>query len=133
MTRSVIPRTHLGERLPAILGDRVQLEQVMLNLVVNACEEMAEVEPGKRKLEIATASRDGKVLVSVSDSGPGIPEARLKLLFEPFFTTKENGLGLGLSISRSIANAHGGRLWATSGPLGAVFHLELPAAKEGPQ
>lgn len=134
MTRSIIPRTHLGERLPPILGDRVQLEQVMLNLVVNACEEMAGVEPDRRRLEITTGvSRDGKVLVSVSDSGPGIPEARLKLLFEPFFTTKENGLGLGLSISRSIANAHGGRLWATSGPLGAVFHLELPAAKEGPQ
>jgi PAS domain S-box-containing protein len=132
MTRSVVPRAHLGERLPPIAGDRVQLEQVMLNLVVNACEEMAGVDPGKRKLEITTAvSREGNVIVSVADSGPGIPEARLKLLFEPFFTTKEKGLGLGLSISRSIANAHGGRLWAESGPLGAVFHLELPPLKEG--
>jgi PAS domain S-box-containing protein len=131
VTRSVNLRARLGEGLPAIVGDRVQLEQVLLNLIVNACEEMSGVEAGKRHLELSTAhSREGNVLVSVADSGPGIPDARLKLLFEPFFTTKENGLGLGLSISRSIANAHGGRLWAENGPLGATFHLELPAWEE---
>jgi two-component system sensor kinase FixL len=84
------------------------------------------VERAKRRIEVATTiSREGNVLVVVADSGPGFPPERLDLLFEPFFTTKENGLGLGLSISRSIANAHGGRLWAESGG-GAIFHLELP-------
>jgi signal transduction histidine kinase len=112
-------------------GDRVQLEQVLLNLIVNACEEMAEMPNALRHLEVASRpTKDGSVIVSVADSGPGIPRDRLDLLFEPFYTTKEKGLGLGLSISRSIANAHGGNLWAESSRVGAVFYLELPPAKE---
>jgi signal transduction histidine kinase len=117
--------------LPPILGDRVQLQQVILNLIMNAIEAMNEISEGKRELLISTskAEADG-VLVAVSDSGPGLPQADPERVFEAFYTTKSSGLGMGLSICRSIIEAHGGRLWAMPNePHGAVFFIMLPIAK----
>ncbi len=120
--------TVFGEGLPLVLGDRVQLQQVMLNLIVNAIEAMSARGAGSRELQISTAvDRSDDVTIAVRDSGPGLPAVDVKRLFDPFFTTKQNGLGMGLSICRSIAEAHGGRLWASANvPRGAVFRLVLP-------
>jgi PAS domain S-box-containing protein len=118
----------LSEGLPPILGDRVQLQQVILNLIMNAIEAMSEVAEGARALLISTreAAR-GAVLVAVGDSGPGLPQAYPERIFDAFYTTKPSGLGMGLSICRSIVEAHGGRLWATPNqPRGAVFYMMLP-------
>ncbi|HWN17465.1 MAG TPA: MASE1 domain-containing protein [Gemmatimonadales bacterium] len=125
--RRVSAATQLAPSLPPVLGDRIQLQQVLLNLILNACDAMADREPGDRLLTITTAlTPRGLVQLSVSDVGIGISEARLEPIFEPFVSTKENGLGLGLAISRSIIMAHGGRLWAVSnGGRGATFFLEL--------
>jgi C4-dicarboxylate-specific signal transduction histidine kinase len=103
---------------------------VLLNLVVNACEAMGDTAPERRKLGVSTVLRDDDTIkIEVEDYGIGLPGAGADRLFEPFFTTKENGLGLGLSISRSIVAAHGGRLWARNNPQrGATFIVELPAA-----
>jgi len=122
-------QTQLAEGLPLIEGDRVQLQQVMLNLIINAVEEMSGATEGARDLLISTGrAGSNDVLVSVRDSGPGLEPAALERLFDPFYTTKSSGLGLGLSISRSIIEAHGGRLWATSNvPRGAIFEFTLPA------
>jgi PAS domain S-box-containing protein len=120
--------TVLGDGLPLVLGDRVQLQQVMLNLMVNAVEAMGATSMGSRELRISTAadSSDG-VSVAVRDSGPGLSPAGGKRIFDPFYTTKEHGLGMGLSICRSIVEAHGGRLWASANaPHGAVFQFVLP-------
>jgi PAS domain S-box-containing protein len=118
----------LSEGLPHILGDRIQLQQVMLNLIMNAIEAMSEVSDGSRELLISTSeAASGDVLVKISDSGPGLPSANSERLFEAFYTTKASGLGMGLSICRSIIDAHGGRLWATRNePQGAVFCILLP-------
>jgi PAS domain S-box-containing protein len=120
--------TEVGDGLPLVVGDRVQLQQVMLNLIVNAIEAMSAHGTGTRELKISTSadtSRD--VTIEVRDSGPGLPPVDVKQLFDPFYTTKENGLGMGLSICRSIAEAHGGRLQASANqPHGAVFQLVLP-------
>jgi C4-dicarboxylate-specific signal transduction histidine kinase len=124
-------QTRMADDLPPILGDRVQLQQVILNLIMNAIEAMNEISEGKRELLISTskAEADG-VLVAVSDSGPGLPQADPERVFEAFYTTKSSGLGMGLSICRSIIEAHGGRLWATPNePHGAVFCILLPIAK----
>ena len=126
---SVSVRTQLAEDLPTIEGDRVQLQQVILNLIVNAIEAMSGPNEGPRELLISAekAEPDG-VHVSVRDSGPGLAPAALDRLFEAFYTSKPNGLGLGLSICRSIIEAHGGRLWATANaPRGAVFQFTAPA------
>jgi C4-dicarboxylate-specific signal transduction histidine kinase len=130
--REVTLSTRLAGDLPPVNGDRIQLVQVLLNLIANACEEMERVEPRRRFIVVTTAkSADGMVCVSVADSGPGIASERAAMLFEPFFTTKEQGLGLGLSISRSIVTAHGGRLWADNRPQGgAIFHVSIPAYRE---
>jgi C4-dicarboxylate-specific signal transduction histidine kinase len=127
-SRSIDSVMYLSSELPPVRGDRVQLQQVLLNLVMNACEAMSGSEPGVRTLTLRTQrTADGGVQLSVSDNGPGVPADRLDRLFEPFFTTKQQGLGLGLSISRSIVSAHGGRLWAENNSgLGATFHLALP-------
>ena len=120
--------TQLADGLPLIEGDRVQLQQVVLNLVINAVEAMSGISEGARELLISTgkAESDG-VLVAVRDSGPGLAPATLERLFEAFYTTKPGGLGLGLSICRSIIEAHGGRLWASANePQGAVFQFTLP-------
>jgi PAS domain S-box-containing protein len=121
-------RTELADRLPLIQGDRVQLQQVMLNLIINAVEAMSGVSDGPRELLISTGTSDtGDVRVAVRDSGPGLTPAALERLFEPFCTTKPGGLGLGLSICRSIIEAHGGRLWASANvPRGAIFQFTLP-------
>jgi signal transduction histidine kinase len=133
VTRNVDVATELSPGLPAVQADRVQMQQVLLNLLVNACEAMSLNEPGERKLSISTqALADGGVQVSVADRGPGIPEERLPRLFEPFFTTKPQGLGMGLSISRSIVTAHGGRLWgANNAGRGAIFYVALPGHAGG--
>ncbi|CAB3792743.1 trifunctional serine/threonine-protein kinase/ATP-binding protein/sensor histidine kinase [Pararobbsia alpina] len=120
--------TVLAEGLPLVLGDRVQLQQVMLNLIVNAVEAMSAMSTGFRELLISTSadSSDG-VSITVRDSGPGLPPKEVKRVFDPFYTTKAHGLGMGLSICLSIVEAHGGRLWASANvPRGAVFQLVLP-------
>jgi len=124
-------RTDLAEGLPLIQGDRVQLQQVILNLIINGMEAMAGPGEASRDLLIRT-SRDGTgaVLVSVADTGPGLTAEALKQLFVAFYTTKPGGLGLGLSICRSIVEAHEGRLWASANdPLGAIFQFTLPASQ----
>jgi PAS domain S-box-containing protein len=119
----------LAGSLPAVQGDRVQLQQVMLNLLINAIEAMNGMSEGSRELLISTHKTESEgVLVAVRDSGPGLAPESADRLFESFYTTKPGGLGMGLSISRSIIEAHGGLLWAgTSTPRGAVFQFELPA------
>ncbi len=122
----------LDDDLPRILGDRIQLQQVVLNLVVNALESMSESDAAARELLIGCA-RDGaeRVLVTVQDSGPGLHPDSTRRVFEPFFTTKANGMGMGLAICRSIVEAHGGKLWATaSAPQGAVFQFTLPIGSD---
>lgn len=124
----VLVRMQLSEGQPQIWGDRVQLQQVILNLIMNAVEAMSEFAEGSRELQICSSvAEPGSVLVSVSDTGPGLPPASVARIFEPFYTTKASGLGIGLSICRSIVEAHGGRLWATPNePQGAVFSMTLP-------
>jgi signal transduction histidine kinase len=128
---SVSVRTSLIELMP-VVGDRVQIQQVVMNLILNALEAMNPVAQRVRELSIRTEQRQpGGILVSVSDSGPGIDPAYLERVFEPFYTTKTSGVGMGLSICRSIIAAHGGRLWVEANePRGAVFHFTLPAAHE---
>jgi PAS domain S-box-containing protein len=127
--RSGVPvKTALTDYLPSIRGDRVQLQQVVLNLILNAVEAMAGMRQESRNLLITTGKAEfGGVLVSVRDTGPGLPPTAIERLFEPFHTTKANGMGMGLSICRSIVEAHGGRLWAGANtPHGAVFQFTLP-------
>jgi PAS domain S-box-containing protein len=121
--------TRIDERLPAIQGDLVGLQQVLLNLLLNACESMSANAPLDRRIEIVAAQEpgEGTVCISVLDQGEGIDADQLERIFDPFFTTKKSGLGLGLAICRSIMVAHKGRLWATniSGG-GAAFHFTVP-------
>ena len=121
-------QTRLTEGLVPVLADRVQLQQVVLNLVLNAVEAMGSVEGGARELLISTEQNEPNgVLVAVRDSGPGIDPERIDCIFEAFYTTKTGGVGMGLSICRSIIDAHGGRLWADANePRGAVFSFTLP-------
>jgi signal transduction histidine kinase len=130
--RHVAIHTELSKDLPPVLGDRVQLQQVLLNLVINGVEAMNEVAEGERKISIRARRHEHNgrpaVLVSVQDSGVGLKAAEVDRLFEAFYTTKAHGIGMGLAISRSIVEAHGGRLWVapTGGP-GATFEFILPA------
>ena len=121
--------TELDTRVPVVRADRVQLQQVILNLVMNAIESTASVDPERRRLVIQSGlSNPGELRVAVKDSGPGIEAQQAEKLFAPFFTTKPQGIGMGLPISRSIIEAHGGRLWAENNePHGAVFQFVLPA------
>jgi signal transduction histidine kinase len=124
----VSTQTQLASDLPQIEGDRVQLQQVMLNLIVNAAEAMDAVPEGARHLLVSTARTEADhVLVAVQDSGPGIDATALDDIFSAFYSTKPDGLGMGLSICRAIVEAHGGRLSAASGPHGALFQFTLPA------
>jgi signal transduction histidine kinase len=122
--------TSLASNLGSVIGHRVQLQQVVMNLIMNGIEAMADSMNGQRQLQIRSANDEsGGVLVAVADSGPGLDLARADRLFEAFFTTKLEGMGMGLSICRSIIDAHGGRLWASPNlPNGAVFQFTLPAA-----
>src|SRR5229473_3095948 len=124
--------TRLMDGLVPVQGDRVQLQQVLVNLILNAVEAMSSVEDGARELSIRTEqSQTGGVLVAVHDSGPGIDPVNLERVFEPFYTTKTSGIGMGLSICKTIINGHGGRLWMSANePRGAVFQFILPAVQE---
>ncbi|HWP77304.1 MAG TPA: ATP-binding protein, partial [Methylomirabilota bacterium] len=126
--------TGLAPELPRVLGDRIQLQQVLLNLLVNAAEAMRETPPERRRVVVrsTTESRDDGAwaVLTVEDAGVGFREQDETRLFEAFYTTKPSGLGMGLSISRSIIERHGGRLWATPNPdHGATFHFALPAIR----
>jgi signal transduction histidine kinase len=126
----VLVEMRLADGLSLVAGDRVQLQQVLLNLVLNAVEAMGSVEAGARKLLISTEQDRTGALVAVRDSGPGIDPTHLKRVFKAFYTTKSGGTGMGLSICRSIIGAHGGRLWAEANePQGAVFQFTLPNAE----
>jgi C4-dicarboxylate-specific signal transduction histidine kinase len=122
----------LAQGLPVVQGDRIQLQQVLLNLIINAIEAMSAVNEGPRELLISSASNAAdSVLVAVQDSGPGLTPESSERLFQAFHTTKPDGMGMGLSICRSIVEAHGGRVWAAaSTPRGAIFQFKLPARRE---
>ncbi len=130
--RRIALQTRLAQELPVVQGDRIQLQQVLLNLIVNAIEAMSAVNEGQRELLISSTcnAADG-VLVAVRDSGPGLTPEGFERAFRAFHTTKPDGMGIGLSICRSIVEAHGGRVWATANaPRGAVFQFTLPARRE---
>ena len=122
-------QTQFAESLPLVQGDRVQLQQVMLNLIINAIQAMSGLAAGVRELRITTENTGSEgVRLAVRDSGPGLSSENLQRLFEPFYTTKPEGMGIGLSICRSIIEAHGGRLWAIPcEPQGALFQFTIPA------
>jgi len=124
-------RTRLATDNPLVRGDRIQLQQVVLNLILNAVDAMSEPDTSPRQLSIASRREEAnQVLVEVRDSGRGIQAETMERIFEPFFTTKIEGMGMGLSISRSIVLAHGGRLWAMANePRGAIFQFTLPAVE----
>lgn len=129
MERSVQVASRIEEGAPAVLGDRVELQQVLLNLILNACEAMGANAAGDRCIEIIVApdSEQGAVRTSITDCGKGINREQLDHIFDPFFTTKKTGLGLGLAVCHSIIVAHKGRLWGTNNSdRGATFHLTLP-------
>ena len=138
MVRDAIERNRIsvGARLMRgmipVRGDRVQLQQVVLNLILNSVEAMSSVEEGARELSISTKQdQTGDILVAVQDSGPGIDPENLERVFAAFYTTKASGLGMGLSICRSIVAAHGGRLWAEiMRPRGTMFQFTLPAGQD---
>jgi signal transduction histidine kinase len=121
-------RTQLADSLPLIQGDRVQLQQVVLNLILNAAQAMGAVTNGTREVLITTSQTEpNKVCLGVQDTGPGLSAETLPRLFEPFYTTKTGGMGMGLAICRSIIEAHGGRLWAAGcEPRGALFQFTIP-------
>jgi C4-dicarboxylate-specific signal transduction histidine kinase len=126
----VTVRTQLTGELPRIRCDRVQVQQVMLNLIVNAIQAMRGIREGARELQISieAVQPEGGVRVGVRDTGPGLPPESLSRLFEPFYTTKPEGIGMGLPICRTIIEAHGGRLWAIPcEPHGALFQFTIPA------
>jgi C4-dicarboxylate-specific signal transduction histidine kinase len=127
VSRNVRTTTILAPDLPAVSGDHVQLQQVMLNLIVNGCDAMQGTPPDQRMLEIATTrNSDGEVCVSIADRGSGISSGMEERIFETFYSTKESGLGMGLAICRAIIQVHGGRLWAENNPgRGATFHFTL--------
>jgi signal transduction histidine kinase len=136
LARSAVTRngvsvqTRLADGLFPIQGDRVQLQQVVLDLTLNAVEAMGSVEAGTRELLISTEQNGTGVLVAVRDSGPGIDPTHLERVFEAFYTTKSSGVGMGLSICRSIISAHGGRLWVEANePRGAIFQFTLPGSE----
>jgi C4-dicarboxylate-specific signal transduction histidine kinase len=126
-------QTQLSDDVPPIKGDRVQLQQVLLNLLLNSIEALRLVAVGSRRLVIASARKDSNnVLISVHDTGKGISPNDIDCLFGPFYTTKSDGMGIGLTISRSIVESHGGRIWATpNSPRGAVFNFTLPIEVRG--
>jgi len=124
---SISVRTELAGGLPKVMADRVQLQQVFMNLMLNGIEAMKGTTGGG-ELTIKSRAGDGQLLISVCDTGMGLPLEQAEQIFKAFFTTKDNGTGMGLPISRSIIESHGGRLWATGAPgSGATFQFTLPA------
>jgi len=130
ISRGVSVSAELQAGLPPVIGDRVQIQQVLLNLILNGCDAMAKVDSVQRRLTVVTGSTDTNgVGFAVVDRGTGIASADMEKIFQPFVTTKQNGLGLGLAICQTIIGAHGGRLWATNNPdAGATLHVALPSA-----
>ena len=142
VTREVLDLTHsdlllrrmpittaLSPGIPPVMGDRVQLQQVILNLVLNACDAMSTVEPAERELTLTTVADDECVQIAIADRGVGIPDGELDSVFDPFVTHRPQGLGLGLAISRSIVVAHRGRIQAeNNADRGATFRCFLPLA-----
>jgi len=127
---SVSVRTDLASDLPRVMGDPVQLQQVFMNLMLNGIDAMKNMNAGG-ELTISSQTQNGQLLISVSDTGVGLPPKQVDQIFNAFFTTKLHGTGMGLSISRSIVESHGGRLWAAANaPRGAIFHLSLPTKDE---
>ena len=128
----VLLQQQLSADLPRVRGDRVQLQQVILNLIINGLEAIAKSKDGKRELSVKSdLDEANNVVIAVSDSGAGLDTANLEQIFDAFFTTKPDGMGMGLAISRTIIESHGGRLWATANsPRGAVFQFSLPADVE---
>jgi signal transduction histidine kinase len=130
ISSGVSVQTRLVDELFPVYGDRVQLQQVIMNLILNAVEAMGSVETGARELLISTEQGNTGALVAVRDSGPGIDPRHIERVFTSFYTTKPSGTGMGLSICRSIIDAHGGRLWAEANePRGAVFQFTLPESQ----
>ena len=129
LEHGVSVRTQLADGLPLIQGDRVQLQQVVLNLILNAVQAMGAVADGAREVLITSSQMEpNEVCLGVQDTGPGLSAETLPRLFEPFYTTKPGGMGMGLAICRSIIEAHGGRLWAAGRePRGALFQFTIPA------
>ena len=126
---SISVRSDLGEKLPKIMADRVQLQQVLMNLMLNGIEAMKEVSPAGELRIKSEREEDGRLLISISDTGVGLPPDRADQIFNAFFTTKSQGTGMGLTISRSIIESHGGRLWVTANSgQGATFQFTLPTA-----
>jgi C4-dicarboxylate-specific signal transduction histidine kinase len=117
----------LDESLPIIEADQVQVQQVLVNLVLNAVDAMLEAGPRRRILSVQSRSSDNGVLVIVRDTGSGLAGSDAEQVFEPFYTTKSDGIGIGLAISRSIVEAHGGAIWASAEGTGATFSFTLPA------
>jgi signal transduction histidine kinase len=130
--RRISVRCALARGLEPVRGDPVQLQQVLLNVLVNACEAIAATEDGPREVAIeTTALAAGGVTVSIRDTGIGVKDGDLERIFEHFVSTKVEGLGMGLAISRSIVQAHGGRIWATANAdRGVTLHVELPCPRE---
>ena len=130
--RRITINLELSAGLPVVQGDRIHLQQVVLNLILNAMEAMAKSSAGERRITVRTRqTSDDDVEISVTDSGPGIELPILPRLFEPFFTTKQNGMGMGLAICHRIVEAHAGRIRAENQPAGgAVFHVTLPVGSK---
>jgi len=131
--RGITVRTHLSASLPTVLGDRTQLQQVVMNLVMNGADAMSSVTSRPRILHVGSSpDTTGCALVAIEDSGTGVDATVFDRIFDPLFTTKPNGMGMGLSICRSIIEAHGGRLWPLPGsPHGTVFQFTVPASVAG--
>jgi C4-dicarboxylate-specific signal transduction histidine kinase len=122
--------TNLGHRLPLVRADRVLVVQVLLNLLTNASDAVADNSPEQREIVVTTSLKDGQIVVTVTDNGSGLPDAP-ESVFDPFFTTKDSGLGMGLAISRTIATSHDGKLWAESAPTGGTsFYFSLPGIRQ---
>jgi PAS domain S-box-containing protein len=129
--RGITVRRRVAADTPAILGDRVQIQQVLMNLIMNAAQAMEQTEPPRREISIAVAEREGVVNVSVQDQGGGFVEVEPGHIFDPFVSTKPQGLGIGLSICRSIVEGHGGRIWAVNTETGAEVAFDLPIQSPG--
>jgi len=129
-SHQILLRTEMLDGLPLVMAERVQLQQVLLNLIMNAIEAMNSVTDRERVLSISSMVCEAdQVLITLKDSGTGIDPAHMDRIFDAFFTTKDRGMGMGLSICRSIVESHGGQLWASPhSPRGTIFHLKLPSA-----